>query len=74
MRSRDEEDAGNSSWIVLRHSSLEGVGLLGTVLRDHGIHHRGLDLAVRGKISPHCVDSDAYMVSLKIQEVQSRSL
>ena len=51
MRSRDEEDAGNSSWIVLRHSSLEGVGLLGTVLRDHGIHHRGLDL-YRGEPAP----------------------
>ena len=51
MRSRDEEDAGNSSWIVLRHSSLEGVGLLGTALRDHGIHHRGLDL-YRGEPAP----------------------
>jgi GMP synthase (glutamine-hydrolysing) len=51
MRSRDEEEAGNSSWIVLRHSSLEGVGLLGTVLRDHGIHHRGLDL-YRGEPAP----------------------
>jgi GMP synthase (glutamine-hydrolysing) len=51
MRSRDEEDAGNSSWIVLRHTSLEGVGLLGTVLRDHGIHHRGLDL-YRGEPAP----------------------
>lgn len=51
MRSRDEEDAGNSSWIVLRHSSLEGIGLLGTALRDHGIHHRGLDL-YRGEPAP----------------------
>jgi GMP synthase (glutamine-hydrolysing) len=51
MRSRDEDDAGNSAWIVLRHSSLEGVGLLGTVLRDQGIHHRGLDL-YRGEPAP----------------------
>ena len=51
MRSRDEDGAGNSSWIVLRHSSLEGVGLLGTALRDHGIHHRGLDL-YRGEPAP----------------------
>jgi GMP synthase (glutamine-hydrolysing) len=51
MRSRDEQDAGNSSWIVLRHSSLEGVGLLGTVLRDLGIPHRGLDL-YRGEPPP----------------------
>lgn len=51
MRSREEEDAGNSSWIVLRHSALEGVGLLGNVLRDHGIHHRGLDL-YRGEPPP----------------------
>jgi GMP synthase (glutamine-hydrolysing) len=51
MRSRDEEDAGNSSWIVLRHSSLEGVGLLGNALRDQGIHHRGVDL-YRGEPAP----------------------
>jgi GMP synthase (glutamine-hydrolysing) len=51
MRSRDQDDAGNSSWIVLRHSSLEGVGLLGNVLRDHGIHHRGVDL-YRGEPAP----------------------
>ncbi|HWP67631.1 MAG TPA: gamma-glutamyl-gamma-aminobutyrate hydrolase family protein [Candidatus Limnocylindria bacterium] len=50
-RVRDEEDAGNSAWIVLRHSPLEGVGLLGTVLRDYGIHHRGLDL-YRGEPAP----------------------
>jgi GMP synthase (glutamine-hydrolysing) len=51
MRARDEDEAGNSSWIVIRHSSLEGVGLLGGVLRDQGIHHRGVDL-YRGEPPP----------------------
>jgi GMP synthase (glutamine-hydrolysing) len=46
MRSRGEDGAeGSASWIVLRHSAAEGLGLLGNVLRELGIHHRKLDLA-----------------------------
>jgi len=46
MRSGGEDGAeGSASWIVLRHSAAEGLGLLGNVLRELGIHHRKLDLA-----------------------------
>ena len=52
MRSRSEEGAGGStSWIVLRHSAVEGLGLLGNVLRDQGIHHRSVDVS-RGEPPP----------------------
>jgi len=52
MRSRGEDVGGGSAaWIVLRHSSIEGLGLLGTVLRDLGIQHRSLD-ASRGEPLP----------------------
>lgn len=52
MRSRGEEvEGGSTSWIVLRHSAAEGLGLLGNVLRELGIHHRTLDLT-RGEPAP----------------------
>ena len=44
---RREEDADSgegTSWLVLRHTPVEGLGLLANVLRDEGIHHRYLDL------------------------------
>ena len=63
MRSSDEEEVGNSAWIVLRHSALEGVGLLGNVLREHGIHHRGLDL-YRGEPVPKDVRSVGGLILL----------
>ncbi|HLY37967.1 MAG TPA: gamma-glutamyl-gamma-aminobutyrate hydrolase family protein [Candidatus Binatia bacterium] len=54
MARRGEE--GDSSgegtaWLVLRHVQAEGLGLLANVLREHGIHHRYLDLP-RGDPAP----------------------
>src|SRR5215470_20091671 len=54
MARRDEDaDASGegTSWLVLRHTQAEGVGLLGNALRERGIHHRALDLA-RGEPVP----------------------
>jgi GMP synthase (glutamine-hydrolysing) len=54
MARRDEDaDASGegTSWLVLRHSQAEGLGLLGNALRERGIHHRALDLA-RGEPVP----------------------
>jgi GMP synthase (glutamine-hydrolysing) len=53
MVHRDEEtDSGEgTSWLVLRHVQAEGLGLLANVLREHGIHHRYLDLP-RGEPPP----------------------
>ena len=47
MRSRDgDADASGegTSWLVLRYTPAEGLGLLANSLRDLGIHHRYLDL------------------------------
>jgi GMP synthase (glutamine-hydrolysing) len=54
MRSRegDAEASGEgTSWLVLRHTPSEGLGLLANALRDLGIHHRYLDIA-RGEPLP----------------------
>jgi GMP synthase (glutamine-hydrolysing) len=54
MARRDEDaDASGegTSWLVLRHSQAEGIGLLGNALRERGIHHRTLDIA-RGEPVP----------------------
>src|SRR4029453_6470322 len=54
MRSRDgDADASGegTSWLVLRHTPTEGLGLLANSLRDLGIHHRYLDIA-RGEPLP----------------------
>jgi len=54
MRSRDgDADASGegTSWLVLRHTPAEGLGLLANSLRDLGIHHRYLDIA-RGEPLP----------------------
>ena len=47
----DSASGAGTSWLVLRHTQVEGLGLLGTVLRDLGIHHRSLDLT-RGEPPP----------------------
>jgi GMP synthase (glutamine-hydrolysing) len=47
-----EDDSGEgTSWLVLRHTPLEGLGLLANALRELGVHHRYLDLA-RGEPAP----------------------
>jgi GMP synthase (glutamine-hydrolysing) len=44
-RGGDADASGEgTSWLVLRHVQAEGLGLLANVLREHGIHHRYLDL------------------------------
>jgi len=51
---RRSDDAGSgegTSWLVLRHTPIEGLGLLANALRELGIHHRYLDLA-RGEPVP----------------------
>jgi GMP synthase (glutamine-hydrolysing) len=51
-RGGDGESSGEgTSWLVLRHTQAEGLGLLANVLRDFGIHHRYLDLP-RGEPPP----------------------
>jgi GMP synthase (glutamine-hydrolysing) len=47
MRSRDgdaDSSGEGTSWLVLRHTPAEGLGLLANSLRDLGIHHRYVDL------------------------------
>ena len=54
MPRRDgEADASGegTSWLVLRHTQAEGLGLLANALREVGVHHRYLDLA-RGEPPP----------------------
>jgi GMP synthase (glutamine-hydrolysing) len=44
-RGGDADSSGEgTTWLVLRHVPAEGLGLLANVLREHGIHHRYLDL------------------------------
>lgn len=46
MRSHGQDGpAGTAPWLVLRNSAHEGLGVLGTILRDAGIQHRTVDLA-----------------------------
>ncbi len=52
MPRRDEDDSGGeASWLVLRHTPVEGLGLIGNALREVGVHHRYLDLT-RGEPCP----------------------
>src|SRR5262245_39602592 len=46
-----ESSGEGTSWLVLRHTPGEGLGLLANVLRELGVHHRYLDLA-RGDPAP----------------------
>jgi GMP synthase (glutamine-hydrolysing) len=51
-RGEDGDTSGEgTSWIVLRHTPAEGLGLLANALRDYGVHHRYLDVA-RGDSLP----------------------
>jgi GMP synthase (glutamine-hydrolysing) len=51
-RGGDADSSGEgTTWLVLRHVQAEGLGLLANVLREHGIHHRYLDLP-RGEPPP----------------------
>jgi GMP synthase (glutamine-hydrolysing) len=44
-RGGDADASGEgTSWLVLRHTQAEGLGLLTNVLRELGVHHRYLDL------------------------------
>lgn len=46
MRSHGQEGPGGGApWVVVRHAANEGLGLLGTVLRDAGIQHRTVDFS-----------------------------
>ncbi len=45
-----------TSWLVLRHTQAEGLGLLANVLREMGVHHRYLDLP-RGEPPPRDLSS-----------------
>lgn len=52
MRQGEDADSEEgASWIVLRHTQAEGLGLLGNALRDFGVHHRVLDMP-RGEQPP----------------------
>jgi GMP synthase (glutamine-hydrolysing) len=44
-RGEDGDASGEgTSWIVLRHTPAEGLGLLANALRDYGVHNRYLDV------------------------------
>jgi len=47
----DEASGEGTSWLVLRHTQLEGLGVLANALREVGVHHRYLDLT-RGEPPP----------------------
>src|SRR5262245_61400770 len=54
MSRRGEEgdpSGEGTSWLVLRHTQAEGLGLLANALRELGVHHRVLDLP-RGEPAP----------------------
>lgn len=51
-RGGDADASGEgTSWLVLRHTQVEGLGFLANVLREVGVHHRYLDLP-RGEPPP----------------------
>src|SRR4029450_11488436 len=51
-RGEDGDTSGEgTSWIVLRHTPAEGLGLLANALRDYGVHNRYLDVP-RGDALP----------------------
>ena len=52
VRRGGEDSSGEgTSWLVLRHTPAEGLGLLANPLREFGVHHRYLDLP-RGEPPP----------------------
>src|ERR1043166_9605787 len=54
MSRRGEEgdpSGEGTSWLVLRHTQAEGLGLLANAMRALGVHHRVLDLP-RGEPPP----------------------
>jgi len=56
-RGEDGDASGEgTSWIVLRHTQAEGLGLLANALRDMGVHNRVLDVP-RGDALPRDVRS-----------------
>lgn len=50
-RGGDDSSGEGTFWLVFRHTQAEGLGLLANALREHGIHHRALDLP-RGEPPP----------------------
>jgi GMP synthase (glutamine-hydrolysing) len=44
-RGGDDSSGEGTFWLVFRHSQAEGLGLLANALREHGVHHRYLDLS-----------------------------
>jgi GMP synthase (glutamine-hydrolysing) len=51
-RGEDEDASGErTAWLILRHTQVEGPGLLANVLRELGVQHRALDLP-RGEPPP----------------------
>ena len=50
-RGEGESSGDGTSWLVLRHTQTEGLGLLANALREMGVHHRYLDLP-RGEPLP----------------------
>jgi len=51
-RGEEGDSSGEgTSWLVLRHTQVEGLGLLANALRELGVHHRVLDLP-RGEPPP----------------------
>jgi GMP synthase (glutamine-hydrolysing) len=50
-RGGDDSSGEGTFWLVLRHTQAEGLGLLANALREHGVHHRYLDLP-RGEPPP----------------------
>ncbi len=50
-RGEGESSGDGTSWLVLRHTQAEGLGLLANALREMGVHHRYLDLP-RGEPPP----------------------
>ena len=65
MPRRPDADASGegTSWLVLRHTQAEGLGLLANVLRELGIHHRYLDLG-RGEPLPRDIRSVGGLIVL----------
>lgn len=66
MARRDEDaDASGegTSWLVLRHTQAEGLGLLANALRERGIHHRVLDI-FRGEPIPKDLRGVGGLISL----------
>jgi GMP synthase (glutamine-hydrolysing) len=50
-RGGDDSSGEGTFWLVFRHTQAEGLGLLANALREHGVHHRNLDLP-RGEPPP----------------------